>query len=152
MFRSHPSHRPLDVIRRALALLLVVTLSGGCSSMQPLRGAPAEAVPRLPDDARVKLLLTSGERVDLTFVRVEGDSLRGVARIPREGASYYDPGESRIVSYALADIQSMDAMQTDKGKTVSLVIGGAVVVAGVFAILLGQALQQGWSLGTASSK
>lgn len=151
MVRSHRRPCPFDVARRALALILVVALSGGCSSMKPLRGAPAEAVGALPKDARVHVLLTNGERFDLAFARVEADSVRGMVRIPREGAPYYDPGEARFVAYALSDVQAMEAMQPDTKKTVILGLSGILLVGCAIGLLIGSAVAgSDWSFGQSS--
>jgi hypothetical protein len=149
--RRRESFRPAVALRHGLALLLVVALAGGCSTMKPLRGAPAQAIADLPKDARVRVLLRNGEHFELSFVRVEADSVHGLVRIPREGAPYYDPGEARFVAYAQADIQEMKAMQPDTGRTVTLVLAGALVVGGALAVMFGRAMARSdWSFGPSS--
>ena len=137
MFRARVPPRRADGFRRTLALLLVVALASGCSSMRALQGTPVEATADLPQDETVQVLLTNGDRVELQFVRVLGDSLQGIGRRTRGDAPDQEAGETRSVKYALADIQELRAMQPDTGRTVRSVLGGILVVGVVLLIVAG---------------
>jgi len=122
-----------SVARRTLAIVLVLLLTTGCSSMRPLRGSPETSIARLPEDARIRVVLKNGERVDLQFVSVRADSVRGLARDRPNTPASHDPGETHVVAYALADVLEIQAVQPDTGKTVGLVVAGVVVAVVVLA-------------------
>lgn len=87
-----------------------------CTSYHVLAD-PAAAIAESPkpiDKARITLV--NGKRFEMTKVRVEGDSLRGLG---------YGVGDRGI---ALADIKKLEVAKPDAGKTVALVLGiGAFV-------------------------
>lgn len=99
--------------RLILALLATATLPA-CTAY-PTIPDPVSTLqaPKPVKDARVTL--RSGERLELDFPRVEGDSLSG----------FLFGGELRIV--ALADVARVEVQKMSAGRTAGLVLGLAVV-------------------------
>lgn len=99
--------------RLILALLATATLPA-CTAYRTMSDpAAALAAPKPARDAR--LTLRSGERFELEFPRVEGDSLSG----------FLFGGELRKV--ALADVARVEVQKVSAGRTAGLVLGLAVV-------------------------
>lgn len=96
-----------------LALLTAATLPA-CTAYRTVADPVATLqAPKPVKDARVTL--RTGERLELDFPRVEGDSLSG----------FLFGGELRTV--ALADVVRVEAKKVSAGRTAGLVLGMAVV-------------------------
>jgi len=119
--------------RRAIAVVLVVALATGCSSTRALHGAPADNLRELPETESVRLLLVSGERIDVSHVSIVGDSLHARATIDRRGRSYGERPEVRPVTYALADIRGVESVRIDPVKTSLFVVVSVAVFAAIVA-------------------
>ena len=104
----------LTVIRWTAALVLAAYMPA-CTSYHVLAD-PAAAIAESPKPIdKVRITMVNGKRFEMTKVRVEADSLRGLG---------YGVGERGI---ALADIKKFEVSKASPGKTVALVLGiGAV--------------------------
>lgn len=99
--------------RLILALLAAATLPA-CTAYRTMSDPVAGlAAPKPARDARVTL--RTGERFELEFPRVEGDSLSG----------FLFGGALRKV--ALADVARVEVQKVSAGRTAGLVLGLAVV-------------------------
>ncbi|HET9292997.1 MAG TPA: hypothetical protein VFO06_01795 [Gemmatimonadales bacterium] len=105
----------LTVIRWTAAMVLAAYLPA-CTSYHVLAN-PAEAIAAAPKPIdKVRITMVNGKRFEMTKVRVEADSLRGLG---------YGVGERGI---ALSDIKQVEVAKPSPEKTVGLVLGiGAFV-------------------------
>jgi hypothetical protein len=105
----------LTVIRWTAALVLAAYMPA-CTSYHVLAD-PAAAIAASPKPIdKVRITMVNGKRFEMTKVRVEADTLRGVG---------YGVGERGI---ALSDIKQVEVAKPSPEKTVGLVLGiGAFV-------------------------
>lgn len=120
-------HRRLVDLLGWISLATSVVLATSCTTWTLQTKSP-ETLLRDGTPSRVRLTLSSRERVTVYAPAVADDRLVGWANAKRSGP--------RNASYALKDIQSVELSQISKGRTTALVVGvgvTALVVAAAIA-------------------
>ena len=113
-----------------LAFFLLLYLSG-CSTMQEVRRDVAQLKDYLEVGDHVVVYEKSGRIIDMRFVLIDGDVLRG--------SLFFDGLEK--VEVELGDIEKIEAERIAAGRTVAAVLGG-VVLAPLAAVGAGIALAE----------
>ena len=101
--------------RRTAATLLLIVQMMGCMKWQERAIEPAPADPLRGD---VRVMLHDGRRLVLRDPALVGDSLIGLAGVPRQRTSI-----------ALGAIARLEGQVTDGWRTAAVVLGGVAVVA-----------------------
>ena len=113
-----------------LVFFLLLYLSG-CSTMQEVRRDVAQLKDYLEVGDHVVVYEKSGRIIDMRFVLIDGDVLRG--------SLFFDGLEK--VEVELGDIEKIEAERIAAGRTVAAVLGG-VVLAPLAAVGAGIALAE----------
>jgi hypothetical protein len=108
---------------KAVSVLGVCLLATGCVQKWAPRGGPVPQAAAAQQGRRVRLSLTDGKEVELTHMRVEGDSILGVASAP-----------PRRYAVATADVQAIAVPEGDPMRGVSML--AAIGIAGIAVSLL----------------
>ena len=119
---------------RSIAVGLTALSLLGCSSWQPVTAPLPEHIASQPQRS-IRLTLTNGQRLELEAPQVLLDSVIG-----------YTPGGLRArTAIALVEVAEAEQLQSDGGKTVTAVVGGAGVAAAIFYVaLLADYCSSGW--------
>ena len=114
--------RPLPV--RLLSLILILTQLGGCVSWHTQHGATEQRLARrAPDRVRVTVADT---HLVVWQPRIANDSLMGTAVRPHGG-----PREDVPVAVSLGEVQRVETLGFNSGRTIALGLGSLAVVAGM---------------------
>ena len=114
---------------RTIAIVLFVALASACTTMKEVRPADGNLADYLKIGDHIVVYESSGRIIDMRFVRIDGDVLRG---------SYSDDGLD-AVEVRIDDIERIEAERLAAGRTTGAVIGG-IVLAPLAAVGAGIAL------------
>jgi len=113
--------------RRVVSLLLLAAYLPACTSYQATTQPVAEltVAPKAPGQVRV--ITTSGARIEVWSPRVMGDTLWGYAGPPSEAA--------RVMFIPLSEIQVTEVPTFSAWKSALVAVGAALAVASVIAMV-----------------
>ena len=114
----------------AVAMIALIALSG-CTTMQEMRLADVDLADLLETGDHVVVYTRSGQIIDMRFVLIEGDVMRG--------SLIYDGLEA--VEVRLGEIEKIEAERIAAGRTAAAVLGG-VVLAPIAAVGAGMVLAE----------
>ena len=117
-------------IHSSMTILLLFALVG-CTTMQEVKQQEGLLTNYLEIGVHIMVYETSGRMVDMRFVLVEGNVLRG---------SLFDDG-LEAVEIKLEHIEKIEAEQIALGRTTAAVLGG-IVLAPIAALGAGLALAE----------
>ena len=100
-----------------VAILVAVSLMG-CTTMRPLEATRAQLEADLEPDDRLLIYESSGRIVDMTFIELDGDTIRG---------RLTDSGQGPI-SVDIKDIEKLEIEKIDGAKTTLAVVGATIVL------------------------
>jgi len=118
--------------RRPIACLLLPCYLAACTSWQTQELAPEQVLAQEQPD-QVRVTLSDGQRLELRYPAVHGDTLTGMR-------------EARQVAVPLERVSRLELREADGGKTLLLVGGvmlGTVIAAGA-AFAIGCAASDCW--------
>jgi len=117
-------------LQRSLIVLSLAALFG-CTTMQEVKPQEGSLTDNLEIGDRIIVYENSGRIVDMRFVLIEGEALRG--------SLFFDGLEP--VEINLHDIEKIEAERIAAGRTTAAVLGG-IVLAPIAAVGAGLALAE----------
>ena len=117
-------------IRTAISIILFALLSG-CTTMQEMKARDIQLADQLTTGDHVIVYTRSGRIIDMRFVLIEGDVMRGSLAV--DGL---EPVEIR-----LNEIEKIEAERIAAGRTAAAVLGG-IVLAPIAAVGAGLVLAE----------
>ena len=116
---------------RAVLLLFLVLHLTACSTWQGIATTSPAAVIDATRPDRVRVTMPGGIQMELENPSVEGDELVGYAeRYERVGGRLIQTNSVGYGSVPVADIIMLEVKKFSMGRTVLLVLGGFVALAG----------------------
>ncbi len=116
---------------RAVLLLFLVLHLTACSTWQGIATTSPAAVIEATQPDRVRVTMPGGIQMELENPSVEGDELVGYAeRYERVGGRLIQTSSVGYGSVPVADIIMLEVKKFSMGRTVLLVLGGFVALAG----------------------
>ena len=92
--------------------------------MRPMDARQADLHEELEIDDHLVIYEKSGRIVDMTFIEIDGDGIRGRLR----------DGSLGSITVAISDIEKMEIEKIDGAKTTLAVVGGTIVILPLAAI------------------
>lgn len=133
---SNPARQPSRA-RQATVAVLIALLATGCSSSRALVGTFPDNLRSLPENKVVRLRIAGGDSLEVSHVAVVGDSLNARVTTYRRNRSYGEGPDVRTVTYALSDIESVEDVRADTGRTaltIAVVLVFTAVVVGAMVL------------------
>lgn len=109
---------------KLIIILLTVVSLIGCTTMRPMDTRQADLHEELETDDHLVIYEKSGRIVDMTFIEMDGDRIRGRLR----------DGSLGSITVAISDIEKMEIEKIDGAKTTLAVVGGTIVILPLAAI------------------